>query len=275
MHKGRLELNVDNTGLTLIFFVSLAALTPFTVPFFTFFQLDPTYVLFKLMIPSHLMKNSIFGRLLLPTLRFFTLQLVALECCRIMSFLVVSGVCLFESTVMFIDRLKNKAKIIRHQFVFLMNLQNYSSLVMNLSKTSLMLGQDIFVFITAGIIVLVWIGYATVAFRSTIPPPYYMVLPMSTLVIQIAFRQGVKSTINCHEQSCALLQIWKHTVLRTHNRKFMIRKIEGMTPIRIYASALCFNFFYLQRSTMGTIFEIVVTHTVNMVLSVPAPNFPL
>jgi hypothetical protein len=240
-----------------------------------YFQLDTTYVLFKLMIPSHLMKNSIFGRLFQPTLRFFTLQLVVLECCRILSFLVVSGVCLFESTVMFIVRLKNKAKIIRHQFVFLMNLQNYSILVMNLSKASLMVGQDFFVIITTGIIVLVWIGYVTVAFRSTIPLPYYIVLPMSTLVIQIAFRQGVKSTINCHEQSCALLQIWKHTVLRTHNRKFMIRKIEGMTPIRIYASALCFNFFYLQRSTMGTIFEIVVTHTVNMVLSVPAPNFPL
>jgi hypothetical protein len=275
MHKGRVEFNVEKTGLTLIFSISLAALTPFTVPFFTYFQLDPTYVLFKLMIPSHLMKNSIFGSLLLPTLRFFTLQLVLLECCRIMSFLVVSGICTLESTVRFIERLKINAKIIRHQFIFLMNLQNYTRLVMNFSKANSIMGQDIFVLITTAIIVLVWIGYVTVAFRSTIPPPYYIVLPMSTLVIQIAFRQGVKSTINCHEQSCALLQIWKHTVLRTHNRKFMIRKIEGMTPIRIYASALCFNFFYLQRSTMGTIFEIVVTHTVNMVLSVPAPNFPL
>jgi hypothetical protein len=40
MHKGRVEFNIDNTGLIMIFLVSLAALTPFTVPFLTHFQLN-------------------------------------------------------------------------------------------------------------------------------------------------------------------------------------------------------------------------------------------
>jgi hypothetical protein len=260
-------------GLILILVVSFLALIPFiTTPNLVYFQLDPTFVLVELTIPSSFMKNTIFGQIILPTFRFFTLLIDAIETCRIVSFVLVCGACLLQSTAIFIESLKNGAIKIRHRFIFLEDFQNYTNVVLNVSKANLIMGQNLLVMITACLLILIWSAYATVALRSTMPLPYYLILPTATLLGQIGFRQALASGINCHEQSCALLHIWKYAVLRTHNRKFMIKKIEGMPPIRVYARALSFNLYYLKRSTMGTVFTIIITHTVNAVLLIPAPN---
>jgi hypothetical protein len=275
MHTGRLEVVVDHTGMILICFTSFTASVPFIIaPVLTYFQFDPTFLLFNLTIPSFFMKNAIFVYFLLPLVRFITVLVYALEMCRILSFVLVCGACLLQSTAIFIESLKKKAMLIRHRFMFLINFQTYTILLMNCSKANLIMGQNVLVTITACLLILIWSGYATVALRSTIPLPYYLILPMATILGQLGFRQALASGINCHEQSCALLQIWKYTVLRTHNRKFMIKKVEGMPPIRVYARALSFNLYYLKRSTMGTSFTIIITHTVNAVLLIPAPNIP-
>jgi hypothetical protein len=275
MLKGMLKLNVDLSGLIMICVVSFIALAPFiAAPIITYFQFDPSFVFFELTIPSFFMKNVIFAHFLLPTFRLFALLVVGSEACRIISLVMVCGTSLIRSTANFIETLAGKAMIIRSQFSFVANFQNYTTVVMNFSKVNLFLGQITLVLISSCILILVWSGYATVALRPTIPLPFYLILPLATLLEQLVCMQGLTSGINCHEQSCALLQIWRYAVLRTQNRKFMIRKVKGMIPIRVNAMAFSFNLFYLKRSIMGTIFTIVMTHTVNAVLLVPAPNFP-
>jgi hypothetical protein len=275
MLKGKLKFNGDLTGLIMMCVVSFMALAPFVAaPIITYFQFDPSYVFFELTIPSIFMKNAIFAHFLLPAFRLFALLLVGSEACRIISLVIVCVSSLLHSTAKFIERLADKGMIIRHQFSFLANFLNYTTVVMNFSKANLFLGQITLVLITSCILLMVWSCYATVAFRPTIPLPFYLILPLATLLEQLVCMQGLTSGINCHEQSCSLLRIWRYTVLQTGNRKFMIRKVKGMTPIRVNARAFSFNLFYLKRSTMGTIFTIVMTHTVNAVLLVPAPNFP-
>jgi hypothetical protein len=245
----------------MIICVSLISITPFiVVPIGTYFQLDPAYILFELTTPSNFMKNTLCGRILLPALRFFAVLAVVFEICRILSFVLACGACLLESTAYYIHTLKHKAMTIRHPFTFIINFQNYTCVLLNFSKTNSVTGQILLALITACLLTIIWFGYATVALRSTIPLPYYLILPTATLIEQIGVRQALTSGVNCHEQSSALLHIWKYAVLRTHNRKFMIKKIGGMQPIRLYARALSFNLFYLMRSTMGTVFTIIVTH---------------
>jgi hypothetical protein len=275
MLKGKLEFNVDLNGFTMMCVVSFMALAPFVAaPIITYFQLDPSYVFFELTIPSIFMKNAIFAHFLLPTSRLFALLVVGSEASRIISLGLVCGTSLIQSTANFIETLADKAMIVRHQLSFVANFQNYINVVMNFSNANLVIGQNSLVMITSYILIMVWSGYATVALRATIPLPFYLILPLATLLEQLVCMQALTSGINCYEKSCALLQIWKYTVLQTRNRKFIIRKVKGMTPIRVNARAFSFNLFYLKRSTMGTIFTIVMTHTFNAVLLVPAPNFP-
>jgi hypothetical protein len=273
MHNGGLVFGVDLAGLILICAVSFGALIPCVVaPVIAYFQLDPTYVFFELTIPSIFMKDNIFVHFLLPTSRFIGLLVVGSEASRIISLGVVCESSMVQSTAIFIEKLNYRAMIIRSQFLFLANFLNYTTVVMNFSNANLFLGQITLVMISSCILLMVWSGYATVALRPTIPLPFYLILPLATLLEQLVCLQGLTSGINCHEQSCALLRIWRYTVLQTRNRKFVIRKVEAMTPIRVKASAFSFDLFYLKRSTMGTFYTIVITHTVNAVLLVPAPN---
>jgi hypothetical protein len=273
MYNGRLVFGVDLAGLILICAVSFGALIPFVVaPVITYFQLDPTYVFFELTIPSIFMKNDIFVDVLLTTSRFITLLVVGSEAGRIISLGVVCGSSMIKSIAIFIEKLNYRAMIIRSQFLFLANFLNYTTVVINFSKANIFLGQITLVMISSCILIMVWSGYATVALRPTIPLPFYLILPLATLLEQLVCIQALPSAIKCYEQSRSLLRIWRYTVLQTRNRKFVIRKVEAMTPIRVNARAFSFDLFYCKRSTMGTFYTIVITHTVNAVLLVPAPN---
>jgi hypothetical protein len=273
MYNGRLVFGADLTGLILICAVSFSALVPFVVaPVITYFQLDPSYVFFELTIPSIFMKNYIFVHVLLPTSRFIALLVVGSEACRIISLGVVFVTSIVQSTAIFIEKLNYRAMIIRNQFFFIANFLNYTTVVIIFSKVNLFLGQISLVMISSCMLIMVWSGYATVALRPTIPLPFYLILPLATLLEQLVCMQALTSAIKCYEHSRTLLRIWRYTVLQTRNRKFMIRKVKAMTPIRVNARAFSFNLYYFKRSTMGTFYTIVITHTVNAVLLVPAPN---
>jgi hypothetical protein len=253
--------------------VSFSALVPFVVaPVIAYFQLDPTYVFFELTMPSIFMKNYIFVHVLLPTYRFIALLVVGSEACRIISLGVVFVTSIVQSTAIFIEKLNYRAMIIRNQFFFIANFLNYTTVVIIFSKVNLFLGQISLVMISSCMLIMVWSGYATVALRPTIPLPFYLILPLATLLEQLVCMQALTSAIKCYEHSRTLLRIWRYTVLQTRNRKFMIRKVKAMTPIRVNARAFSFNLYYFKRSTMGTFYTIVITHTVNAVLLVPAPN---
>jgi hypothetical protein len=265
--------NVDSSGSILIavmvFFASLPIL--FT-PILIYHNFDPSYVIMELIIPSFVKEVPYIESLVLPSIRFCGVLLGAAESCRILSFMILWQYFFLKYTVITISFLTRKAKVIIHQFQFLLHFTIYKRARITNSMKSYPHGQIMSVLMGSTTVITVITAYLSVALHSSIQTSYYLIFPMSLLLEQVAFAQILTSGVYCYEGSSDLIQLWNCSVLKSRNRRYMVREIRSMTPIKFFTSALNYNFFFLRRSTIGTSFNTTVIYTVNAVLLLPANN---
>jgi hypothetical protein len=209
----------------------------------------------------------------LPSFRFCGVLFGAMETSRMMAFTIIGGMFTLRVFVVTIGSLKKKAKRIVHQYAFLLHITIYRRIEIAASLMDKSGGQMLLVMMSASMVFTVCFAYCSVVLSSfIISMPFYFAFPVATFLIQTATMQILRYGIYCYEQSTAVLRLWEFAVLKASNRRYMIRKVKGMRPIRVRASTLDFNLYFLKRSTMGTVFNAVTTHTVNAVLLVPANN---
>jgi hypothetical protein len=259
----------DVVGILSLSIVSFFITIPWAItPLIIFLKFDPTYIYFAGFIRGQPLPMEIF----IISFRFLSCLIGAIESCRIISFYNIYGLFVLKVLVSSIQAQKQKAqkRKIQNQFSFLACFTLYGRLtiISAITQKSFSFGTLIMSF--ASMILIVCGGYVTVAMRSIVPLPFYLIFPLATILAQALTAQVLAFGIICYESSCELLRLWKYDVLGTSNRKYMARKVKGMIPIRFYASIFNYDFYFMKKSTATTFFHAAAIHTMNSILLVPS-----
>jgi hypothetical protein len=268
--------DVDLLGIAfnaLVMFVAAFAYTIPFVPVITNLDLDPMKHFIDADVPflqKYILQHK-YIKPLIPIARVVLQGIAVLALCRLVTVVLISVAISAKSFQTVIKWL-----LCRSTQITSLRLTEYShlhllycrlTLIMRLSEP--LTGTCILLLMIGGF--CLWVGCTFIAVRmySTLPMGIYAFVIGVLIIVQVAANVLLPQAIQIFEDGQEVLSIWKLKL--AHNRGFGIklrsRKLKALRPFRIYATLGDYPFYYLQRSTLITYFDLCLTNSVNTLLT--------
>jgi hypothetical protein len=257
----------------LVMFVAAFAYTIPFVPVMTNLDLDPIKHFIDADVPflQNCILQSKYVKPLIPIARVVLQGIAVLALCRLVTVVLISVAISAKSFQTIIKWLLCHSKQITSlrltEFSRLHLLYCRLTLIMRLSEP--LTGTCILLLMIGGF--GLWVGCTFIAVRmySTLPMGIYAFVLGVLIIVQVAANVLLPQAIQIFEDGQEVLAIWKLKL--AYNRGFGIklrsRKLKALRPFRIYATLGEYTFYYLQRSTLITYFDLCLTNSVNTLLT--------
>jgi len=107
--------------------------------------------------------------------------------------------------------------------------------------------------------ILIAVNYVTIRMHSIIPMPYYLAMPISSMIVISAFFVLMPPASDLYESSTNFLKDMRFLCSKN---KLLLRKIKSQQPFRINVGPL----FMIKRSTLTKYMECAVKMTIDVIL---------
>jgi len=244
------------------------------LPVVIFEGLDPWHHIFIDLIPEYYSNPVI--RLLLALLRFVMAYLIVIEYQRLVfySFItfVMIGMNQWNASVSLLDKYY---KLVKQQRSNLSYVKLYRRLlimqqIMHPVQTNMSTAVWILIFL-----ITLFSCFATIRMYHVIPMPLYLLAPMFICLGLYLAALVIPSAAKFHDNSKLVLLRWRSDVatwVSNKDRKLVLQTLRSLQPLGFCLGISGVNFFTIKRSTKSTYFEVLTTHTINLLLIVP-PRF--
>jgi len=260
----------DSAGFVLIFIVTFFAFVPISfTPLVVTNSLDPMHVFFYLTFPQFILDIKAVTDFILPAIRFGGILMGAAEGCRIMCFTTIVLFCVLKHVDNNINLLITRCKHIVQEFVFISHVLSYTRLCLLVSVTDCFLSLIIVFMMSTSIVLIVLTSYMTISLIFVVPMPLYFIFPVAAFTSQLGTAAQITFGVSWFESSNRLLAVWKHSILKVSERRYIKRKVRCLRPCRLNAKLLGSTFYFLKQPTITTFFNGAAIHTMNAVLLIP------
>jgi len=146
---------------------------------------------------------------------------------------------------------------------------SYIRLGLLVSVTDCFLSLIIVFLMSASMVLFELTSYMTIRLIFFVQMPLYFIFPVAALTSQLATAAQTTFGISWFESSNRLLAVWKHSILKILERRYIRKKLKCLRPCRLNAKLFGSTFYFLKQPTITTFFNGAAIHTMNAVLLVP------
>jgi len=101
---------------------------------------------------------------------------------------------------------------------------------------------------------IVLTSYMSISLFFVVQMPLYFIFPMAALTSQLNTAAQITFGISWFESSNRLLAVWKHSILKVSQRRYIREKLKCLRPCRLNAKLLGSTFYFLKQPTITKFF---------------------
>ncbi|XP_035700712.1 uncharacterized protein LOC118433155 [Folsomia candida] len=138
--------------------------------------------------------------------------------------------------------------------------------------------QSLFILMVLGAILSSLANFCTIRLLNVrLPILFYSVFPMASIAILIIAQQMLPVAVGVNEKASEALQKWivglNNGKLNSSERRFLKIKLQALRSIRYHGGLNGFYFFVADKTIKREYFGVIVTTTLNLLLSFPAVRY--
>lgn len=256
-------------GIVLNIIVVLFAIFPyFATIVVIYFDFDPAGFVINDNLPES-WKNQFQVQAIAIFVRVFIMLCGCLDACRTFPLLFILLMIGLQMILQILLILAVESRRMIMMSNFKLHLDNYIKLCLNISTFRDFQGEATAILIWTGSVLWVTVNFVSMKLYSVLPLFLYFFFFVLAIVCPVIVSQTLPYATNCHDHSKKLLWSWKISTVTGTNKKYLLRKIASLQPVRLCASIAGFNLFVVQNSTKSTYYNVIILYTINAVISVP------
>jgi hypothetical protein len=276
------EFHVDPVGLILNLIARLFGFYPYFVVLFAviLFPIDVFSQLVNYSLLPGIILHNFYANRLYFIVRIPITLIFAIQVCRTLPFLVVSGTVACYLTLSCISHLE---RITRESMAFCKYFQfkdkisqifsKYDELAIVLNIGQYYISSTCITAMSGVFIIDVVCNFVTLKLYHVIPMPFYLYFPSVSVVLPILIMTLVPIIVNTYENGNDLRIKWGQNCIHhgsISEMKYLKRRLKGIRVVRVYGGILGYNLYVMNNSLKAAFLFEIINYTINALLSIPS-----